>query len=138
MGLIAVDSSVLVAALQRWHLFHEQARPVLSRPGMRLIAHVLAETYANLTGRHGLARVAPSMAAETLRRLAGDGPLALSPEGHQRMLRRASEAGLMGGAIYDALIAATAQEAGARLVSLDKRAARTYDVMGVPYELLYS
>jgi predicted nucleic acid-binding protein len=42
----------------------------------------------------------------------------------------------VGGAIYDALVAATAQEAGARLVSRDRRAARTYEAIGARYELI--
>jgi predicted nucleic acid-binding protein len=39
-------------------------------------------------------------------------------------------------AITDALVAATAQEANAHLVSRDQRAARTYEAIGVSYELI--
>ena len=37
---------------------------------------------------------------------------------------------LIGGAVYDALIAATAREAGATLLTLDARAVRTYRAVG--------
>jgi predicted nucleic acid-binding protein len=136
MTVVTVDSSVLIPALQRWHVAHAVARPVLRRPHLRLIAHVLVETYANLTGLSGQARTPPRVAADTLDRLAREEPLTLSADGHRRALRQAAEAGIMGGAIYDALVAAAALEADAQLVSLDRRAARTYDAIGVRYQLL--
>ena len=136
MTVTTVDSSVLIAALQRWHAAHAVARPVLGRPNLRLIAHVLMESYANLTGLSGQARTPPKIAADALDQLTRDGPLTLSADGHRRALRQAAAAGIMGGAIYDALVAATALEVDARLVSLDRRAARTYDAIGVRYELV--
>jgi predicted nucleic acid-binding protein len=63
-------------------------------------------------------------------------PLTLSADGYVSTLRRCAERGVVGGAIYDALIAATAQEADACLVSRDHRAARTYEAIGVEYELI--
>jgi predicted nucleic acid-binding protein len=45
-------------------------------------------------------------------------------------------AGLRGGQLYDALVAATAAAHGVRLISLDTRAAPTYRAIGVEYELL--
>lgn len=44
--------------------------------------------------------------------------------------------GRAGGAVYDALIAAAALEADARLLSRDERAARTYAAIGVQFELV--
>jgi predicted nucleic acid-binding protein len=49
---------------------------------------------------------------------------------------QAAAAGLAGGAIYDALIAATASRAGATLLSRDRRAAATYEMLGADYELV--
>ena len=49
---------------------------------------------------------------------------------------RASREGLTGGAIYDALIAATVLHAGATLVTRDQRAQIIYDRMRVSYEFL--
>jgi predicted nucleic acid-binding protein len=62
--------------------------------------------------------------------------LTLSPGSYLSTLRLCAQKGVVGGAIYDALIAATAQEVGARLVSRDRRAMRTYEVMGAGYELI--
>ncbi|MBO0760460.1 MAG: hypothetical protein J2P40_04210 [Candidatus Dormibacteraeota bacterium] len=44
--------------------------------------------------------------------------------------------GRASGAVYDALIAAAALEADARLLSRDERAARTYAAIGVQFELV--
>lgn len=45
-------------------------------------------------------------------------------------------AGLRGGQIYDALVAATAKGAGAHLLSIDRRAERTYRAVGIDYEFI--
>jgi predicted nucleic acid-binding protein len=57
--------------------------------------------------------------------------LALSGSDQHSCLRKAVEAGLRGGALYDALIAATAAKHGADLVSADQRARPTYEAMNV-------
>jgi len=57
--------------------------------------------------------------------------LALDARGQRACLRRAVDAGLRGGALYDALIAATAREHGATLLSADRRAREAYEAIGV-------
>lgn len=134
MGLTAVDSSLLIPAVAPWHAEHARADEALGGIGdLRMIGHVVLETYSWLTGNRP--RTPPKVAAELLRRLPGP-PLVLSAEGHIRMVELAGGSGIMGGAMYDALIAATALEAGARLLSRDERAARTYAAIGVRFELL--
>jgi hypothetical protein len=44
--------------------------------------------------------------------------------------------GVAGGAVYDLVVALAAQRAGAVLLSLDRRAAPTYEAAGAKYELL--
>jgi predicted nucleic acid-binding protein len=134
VALTTVDTSALVAALQRWHAAHPQAVAVLRRAEVRIGADVLAETFATLTGGRLQPRAQPRDALEALTRF-GE-PLTLSAGGQLAVLRRCVEGGCVGGAAYDALVAATAREAGAHLVSRDRRAARTYDLVGVDYELI--
>lgn len=43
---------------------------------------------------------------------------------------------ITGGATYDGLIALAARRAGLKLLTLDQRAARTYEAVGVEYEIL--
>jgi predicted nucleic acid-binding protein len=62
--------------------------------------------------------------------------LPLPPVAHRALLGLAVRAGLAGGAIYDALVAATAKRASASLLTRDRRAAPTYEAVGVRYELL--
>lgn len=62
--------------------------------------------------------------------------LHLSGERHQSLLRNMSQSGITGGAVSDALVAATALAADATLRSLDHRAARTYGLIGVDYRLI--
>ncbi|RHW25996.1 hypothetical protein D0Z08_16850 [Nocardioides immobilis] len=44
--------------------------------------------------------------------------------------------GIGGGAVYDALVAATAAEHGMVLLSRDRRARSTYDAIGVRYQIV--
>lgn len=63
-------------------------------------------------------------------------PVVLSPAGYLAVFRRLAESGKAGGRVYDAIIAATAVEAGARLLSADRRAIATYALVGADYELV--
>lgn len=63
-------------------------------------------------------------------------PLTLGDRRRQRLVTRLAQAGIEGGAVYDALIAMTAEQHGALLVTLDARAALTYARCGVAYEVL--
>lgn len=62
--------------------------------------------------------------------------LTLPSPRHRAVLDSAVARGLRGGSIYDALIAATADHAGATLLTRVKRAVRTYDMIGVRCRLL--
>jgi predicted nucleic acid-binding protein len=43
---------------------------------------------------------------------------------------------VIGGATYDALVGSTARAAGATLLTRDRRALRTYELLQVEYELV--
>lgn len=131
--MITVDSSVLIPALRRSHPAHEVARAALQQRGLRLLAHVAAETFAQLT--RARPRVHPALVVEALRAL-DKRPVSLSGEQYLATLQRCVDGALVGGAVYDALIGAAARESGLRLVSLDQRAVRTYSTMGVDHRLL--
>ncbi len=78
-------------------------------------------------------------AANVLEALERDFPqpwLALDQDGQRACLRRAVDAGLRGGALYDALIAATAREHGATLLSADQRAREAYEAIGADVSYL--
>lgn len=134
MGLTTVDSSVLIPAVAPWHAEHARADRALDGvTDLRMIGHVMLETYSWLTRNRP--RTPPAVAAKLLRSLPGPA-LTLSPGGQLRVLEMAGVGGIMGGAVYDALIAATALEADARLLSRDERASQTYQAVGVRFELV--
>ena len=135
--MTAPDTSVLVAGLDSSHPFHQQAQDALGevRRRGRLIAHTIAETFAVLTaaGPYGL-RGAPVLAY--LDRFLDREPIGLQPTAYVRALAELTEIDLVGGAVYDALIALAARDAGATLVSLDRRAAATYRRCRAQFELV--
>jgi predicted nucleic acid-binding protein len=107
----AVDSSVVIAAFASWHEHHAIARKAMAvRP--RLIAHaVITERFTEPF-------------------------LILSETGYQELLATVAAGQILGGPAYDALIAFTAAEHGATLLSLDHRAAATYQTVGTQVEQL--
>jgi predicted nucleic acid-binding protein len=134
--VIAPDSSALVAALAEWHPAHDVSRAALKNEDRRLIGHAAFEAASVLSRMPEPYRVAPTIVLEALGR---DYPLpwlALDAGGHQACLHRAIESGLRGGALYDALIAATANEHGAILLSADRRAIAAYDTMPVQVKFI--
>lgn len=105
--MIAVDTSVVVAAFASWHEGHSSAASVLARKP-RIPAHALIESFSVLTR------------------------LPLPHRGPPEVVRQF----LTEGAIYDALIAETAKHANATLLTRDRRALPTYERLGVRFELI--
>jgi predicted nucleic acid-binding protein len=133
--VIAVDTSVVVAAFASWHAGHESATEALARKP-RVPAHVLIEAYSVLTRLPPPHRAPASLVTEFLARRFPDAPITLPAKAHVQLLGTAARAGLVGGAIYDALIAATVRHAGATLLTRDQRARSVYEQVGVRHELL--
>lgn len=133
--MIAVDTSVVIAGLLVDHAQHELARPVLaSKPTVP--AHVALESYSVLTRLPLPGRVPPAAAVLLLARAFAGPFVALSGDDQETLLADLPGIGVTGGATYDALVAATALQHGLALRSLDRRAAVTYQAIGVEYELL--
>jgi predicted nucleic acid-binding protein len=128
--LIAVDSSVVIAAFGEWHELNAAACSVLDE-GAVIPAHALIETYSVLTGFPPPHRAPPRLVDEWLD---SRFPTVLAPPGpseHRELVRLLAREGRAGGAIYDALVGLTAKVHGALLVTADRRAALTYELIGV-------
>lgn len=126
--MIAVDTSVAVAAFGDWH--QEEARAVLDE-GAALPAHALLETYSVLTGFPPPHRAAPELVDAWL-----DDRFSIilappAPHEQRDLVRRLASTGRTGGAVYDAVVALTARLAGAVLVTADARVASLYELVGV-------
>jgi len=126
--MITADSSVLVPALLASHEFHaachESAALIDSA-----IGHALVETYAVLTRLPQPYTVPPVQASTALRSYSSN-VLVLPGDEVADAIDRFVIARASGGASYDALIAVTAEQHGATLLTRDERAAEVYDRLG--------
>lgn len=134
-AFLTADTSVIVPSIVQWHELHAQAASLV-RTVDRVPAHALVEAFSVLTRLPMPLALAPTQATEALQRSFPELPLTLSPQGCIAAIRRLAEAGLGGGRIYDAIVAAAAAEAGARLLTADRRAIATYALMGANFQLV--
>lgn len=135
--MIAADASVAVAAFASWHESHSSARRAI-RDGAVLIAHCALETYSVLT-RLPTPHRAPGPLVQRFLEAQFSLPHLVMPARDQRRLTaRLVDLGIEGGAVYDGLVALTAADAGATLISLDRRASAIYRRCGVHVRLVAS
>lgn len=132
---VALDTSVAVPFVMASHVAHELVRNRLGGSEVVLTSHSLAETYSVLTRLPGDARLAPLDAVELIDANFSDVlPLdnAVAVSVHQSF----AALGIVGGAVFDALIALAAREAQVALATRDGRAVPTYAALGVAVELI--
>jgi len=137
--MIAPDTSVLIAGFMPDHPFCGAAETALTevREDGRLIAHTMAETYAVLSGSADVFRVEPGVVVAYLDEfLKGSAPIQPRPDNYREALEILSGSGRGGASVYDALIALTTRDAGATLISLDRRARPTYELCGTEFRFL--
>nr|MDT0663879.1 type II toxin-antitoxin system VapC family toxin [Micromonospora sp. DSM 115978] len=127
---VAVDTSVAVPLLVRSHQHHLDVSRWWDGQQLTLSGHALAETYSVLTRLPGDARLSGSDAARLLD-ARFTAPLVLSGRSAQELHTTLSELGVVGGAVYDGLVALAAREHGLALATRDARARGTYDAVGV-------
>jgi len=102
-----------------------------------LVAHTMAEAYAVLSAPGGAYRADSSVVVEYLDEfLADSGPILPRPGAYREVLGLLSGDGRGGASVFDALIAVTARDAGATLVSLDRRAKPVYELCGADVRFL--
>lgn len=133
--MIAVDTSVTVAAFATWHEGHQQARRAMGREP-RLPAQVAVETYSVLTRLPPPHRAEPALVQSFLTEQFPDQVLTLSPSGHRDILARLASVNMGGGSVYDAVVAATVLESNMVLVTRDRRALPVYELMGVEVDFI--
>ena len=131
----AADSSITIAALLADHPAHQLASEALAACETT-IAHAAVETYSVLTRLPWPHRVDAATAAMVLEERTPASYAALDASGYAEAPARLAMAGVSGGATYDGLIALAALEHDLELLTLDKRAERTYRTLGVSYQLL--
>lgn len=127
---LLVDTSVAVALSVADHEGRAAARAMVDGRRVGLAGHAAFEVFSVLTRLPAPARRTP---AAVSRLLARNFPHTrfLGPAAAAALLARLAEAGVAGGAVYDALVGATAAEHGVPLVTRDRRALGTYRSLDV-------
>lgn len=133
--MIAVDTSVVIAAFASWHESHSMAAALVSE-GPALPAPCALETYAVLTRMPPPHRAGMAIVRDFLRQAFPAEHLGLAGERSRLVVERLVDAGISGGASYDAVIAIIAANHGCELVTLDARARSTYERIGVTVRYL--
>ncbi|MEX1295123.1 MAG: type II toxin-antitoxin system VapC family toxin [Candidatus Limnocylindrales bacterium] len=133
--MIAVDTSVVIAAFATWHESHAASLAVVAKQPS-LPAPSALETYSVLTRLPPPHRVSGGQVAEYLAETFGERQIALSADCLRGLVPELVELGITGGASYDAVIAITTREHDGELLTLDARARRTYELVGVKARLI--
>lgn len=117
------DTSCMIAALCVWHEHHPRAaaemeRRLARRERMLIAGPALVESYAVLTRLPTSHRLAPVDALTLLQANFMDAArvVSLDARAYCELLRAAPTSAIQGGRTYDAVIAACARKAGARVL----------------------
>ncbi|HEX3898732.1 MAG TPA: type II toxin-antitoxin system VapC family toxin [Mycobacteriales bacterium] len=129
-----VDTSAAVALVMADHDHHETTFAALAHRRLGLAGHAAFEMFSVLTRLPPpLRRSAPTVA----RLLAAEFPeTRFLGAAASRALLGQLAGNIMGGAVYDGLVGACANEHGLTLVTRDRRALETYRALDVRVELL--
>jgi predicted nucleic acid-binding protein len=120
-----VDTSVAVPLVVADHEHHRIVADAVGGQALGLAGHAAFETYSVLTRLPPPARRSPAVVA---RLLAHDFPASrfLTGEAAAELLTQLGALGIAGGAVYDALVGATAAHHRLTLLTRDHRAAEVY------------
>ena len=132
---LLIDTSVAVALVAAGHEHHQATREAIGDRSCGLSGHAAFETFSVLTRLPPPNRRTPAAVARLLAHNF-PGSRFLSARSAQRLHARLASLGIAGGDVYDALVAATADEHGITLVTRDRRAAETYRALDVGFELI--
>jgi predicted nucleic acid-binding protein len=124
------DSSVVIAAFASWNRHHKPAIEALG-DARDLVAHAELESYSVLTRLPEPFRAEPALVTEYLREDYPGKRMILPEPARRELVMRLAGLAIAGGAVYDAMVAATAAHHGYRLLSCDRRATATYERLGV-------
>lgn len=132
---LLVDTSVAVALVLADHDHHRRTLDSLGSRRLGLCGHAAFETFSVLTRLPPPSRRTPAAVA---RLLAANFPASrfLGASASAALLAELRSNGIAGGAVYDALVGATATEHGLPLATRDRRALDTYRILDVRVEFV--
>jgi predicted nucleic acid-binding protein len=132
---LLLDTSAAIALVTPTHEAHETVFERVHTVRLGLAGHAAFETYSVLTRQPLPLRLSAANAGQLI---AHNFPASVSLSGAAagRLLAELTASGIVGGAVFDALVGAAARHANVLLISRDRRAAETYRSLGVTHELL--
>jgi predicted nucleic acid-binding protein len=130
-----LDTSAAVAFLVGDHAGHRATWEALDARELGLAGHAWFETFSVLTRLPGGARRDARAVAELLTTNFPQSRF-LDDAATAALTTTLASKGVSGGAVYDALVAATSARHGIPLASRDRRALDTYRAFGVEVELI--
>jgi predicted nucleic acid-binding protein len=130
-----VDTSVAVPIVLADHEAHEETIHAVHGLRLGLAGHAWFETYSVLTRLPPGARRSPAAIQAILE---SDFPATrhLGAAASAALAAELADLAIAGGAVYDALVGATAREHALPLLSRDRRARSTYESLGVDVRFL--
>lgn len=130
-----VDTSAAVAFVVADHEGHRATWDALESRALGLAGHAWFETFSVLTRLPGASRRDPATVTELL---TANFPHScfLDEQTASALTTELARKGVSGGAVYDALVAATSAQHGIPLASRDQRALGTYRAFGIEIELI--
>jgi predicted nucleic acid-binding protein len=131
-----LDTSAAVALVVADHQDHDAAIEALAGRRLGLSGHAVFETFSVLTRLPPPARRTPATVAELIAANFPASRCFLSEKAAAALMKRLADLGIGGGSVFDALVAAAADEHGITLVSRDRQARETYRRLGVQVEML--
>jgi predicted nucleic acid-binding protein len=132
---LLVDASVAVALVVADHDHHEETFRALRDRPLGLAGHAAFETFSVLTRLPPPARRTPATVARLLTTTFPETRF-LGTRATATLLARLETAGIAGGAVYDALVGAVANEHRLTLATRDRRALDVYRALDVEVEPL--
>jgi predicted nucleic acid-binding protein len=132
---LLVDTSVAIALVVADHEHHQATSTAVDDRRLGLSGHAAFETFSVLTRLPTPARRSPATVARLLAEAFPETRF-LSAQAAAALLTDLGDAGIAGGAVYDALVGACAAEHGLELATRDRRAVETYRALDLRVELL--
>ncbi len=135
MTIWLIDTSVAIPLVLESHNAHLATDHAIANRTVHLALHSALETYSVLTRLPGDARLDPADAALLLDERCGP-VMTLTERASVGLIEELATLRIAGGAVYDAIIAITAREIDATLLTRDRRASATYVQLNVRVEMM--
>ncbi|MDR1806324.1 MAG: PIN domain-containing protein [Propionibacteriaceae bacterium] len=132
---LLLDTNAAIALVDAGHALHQAVSRVVRGRPLGLAGHAAFEFMRGLTIAPWPVRRAPA-AVRRLIEVNFPETRFLEARDQAQLVADFASIGLIGGAVYDGLVAACARAHGLTLVTCDKRAQSRYEALGVDYILV--